>query len=86
MKYTTFFALTSLLLLGIADQVQAANHQLTASLEVANQKYMMSAQLMNNKSSDPNRGKGRRFVENHNTNSEGNAIDFRRGSGRKEQR
>ncbi|EAW34553.1 heterocyst-inhibiting protein PatX [Lyngbya sp. PCC 8106] len=83
MKLTIVFALTSLLFLGITSQVQAANHQSTAFLELENQKYMMSAHLKNNKGSDPSRGSGRRnFVENPTVNSENNSIFFGRGSGR----
>lgn len=83
MKPTIVFALTSLLFLGITSQVQAANHQSTAFLELENQKYMMSAHLMNNKGSRPSRGSGRRdFVENPTANSENQTIDLKRGSGR----
>jgi hypothetical protein len=83
MKPTTIFALASLFFLGITSQVQAANHQSTAFLELENQKYMMSAQLKNHGSSDPSRGNGRRgFVENPTANSEDNSIVPRRGSGR----
>lgn len=83
MKSTTIFALASLFFLGITSQVQAANHQSTAFLELENQKYMMSAHLMNNKGSRPSRGNGRRgFVENPTANCEDNSICPRRGSGR----
>ncbi|ERT05833.1 hypothetical protein M595_4204 [Lyngbya aestuarii BL J] len=82
MKPTTIFALASLFFLGITSQVQAANHQSTAFLELENQKYMMSAQLKNHGSSDPSRGSGRRFVENPTANSGDNFIFLHRGSGR----
>lgn len=83
MKSTTIVALTSLLFLGIAGQVQAANHQSTASLELENQQYMMSAQLKNHGSSRPDQGPGRRnFADNPTANTNDNPIDLRRGSGR----
>lgn len=84
MKFTTVFTLASLLVVSITGQAQATNPQLTTTLELANYKYMMSANLMNNESSQPPRGNGgrRSFADHSTSNSEKNTIIPRRGSGR----
>ncbi len=84
MKFTTIFTLASLLVVLITGQAQATNPQLTTTLELANYKYMMSANLMNNEGSPPPRGNGRRGFADHSKNNRNPDYDklFRRGSGR----
>ncbi|MFY7803444.1 MAG: hypothetical protein ACOVQ7_08465 [Limnoraphis robusta] len=84
MKVTTVLTLTSLLFVGIAGQARATNPQSMDLLELANHKYMMSANVMNNPASKPGTGNGPRFADSLITNSEDNSIFLRRGSGRKD--
>lgn len=87
MRIPTVFAVSTLLLISIGDQAQAVNLQSPNLLELTAPNYMMSAQVGQNRSSQPHRGNGRRFAEiqssiNQDDNCTAAGICPRRGSGR----